>query len=138
MLQTLSKKAAAAVLIVLMSLASLFLWIGIPLGWLWIGSQMVDSSQPSMGPYMVVGIGIIASVVIDALIISRLNRQYQRVTGTDGEVRLQLPWMKSMRGERTTARQTTVLDIILVGSVALAGLTAFVWFALFAGSPLPG
>jgi hypothetical protein len=138
MLQSLSKKAAAGVLIVLMSFASLFLWVGIPLVWLWIGSQLVDSSQPSMGPYMVVVIGIIATVVADAILISRLNRQYQKVTNTDGHVRIQLPWMKSMRGERTSGRETTVLDIILVGSVTLAGLTALVWFALFAGSPLPG
>ena len=137
MLVGLSKKAAAAFLIVAMSLAALFLWVGIPIGWLWIGSQLVSSSQPSMGPYAVVAIGIIASVVIDAMILSRLNRTYQRVTETDGQVRLQLPWMKSMRGERESGRSTSVLDIILVGSVTLAGLSMFLWWIFLAGSPLP-
>ena len=137
MLVGLSKKAAAAFLIVAMSVAALFLWVGIPIGWLWIGSQLVSSSQPSMGPYAVVAIGIIASVVIDAMILSRLNRTYQRVTETDGQVRLQLPWMKSMRGERESGRSTSVLDIILVGSVTLAGLTMFLWWVFLAGSPLP-
>ena len=137
MLAGLSKKAAAAFLIVAMSIAALFLWVGIPIGWLWIGSQLVSSSQPSMGPYAVVAIGIIASVVIDAMILSRLNRTYQRVTETDGQVRLQLPWMKSMRGERESGRATSVLDIILVGSVTLAGLTMFLWWIFLAGSPLP-
>ena len=137
MLAGLSKKAAAAFLIVAMSVAALFLWVGIPIGWLWIGSQLVSSSQPSMGPYAVVAIGIIASVVIDAMILSRLNRTYQRVTETDGQVRLQLPWMKSMRGERESGRTTSVLDIILVGSVTLAGLTLLLWWILLAGSPLP-
>jgi hypothetical protein len=137
MLASLSKKAAAVVLIVAMSVAALFLWVGIPIGWLWIGSQLVSSSQPSMGPYAVVAVGIIASVVIDAMILSRLNRTYQRVTETDGQVRIQLPWMKSMRGEREAPRQTTVLDIILIGSVTLAGLTMLLWWVLLAGSPLP-
>ncbi len=63
MLAGLSKKAAAAFLIVAMSVAALFLWVGIPIGWLWIGSQLVSSSQPSMGPYAVVAIGIVASVL---------------------------------------------------------------------------
>jgi hypothetical protein len=134
----LSKKAAAVVLILAMSVAALFLWVGIPIGWLWIGSQLVSSSQPSMGPYAVVAIGIVASVVIDAMILSRLNRTYQRVTDTDGQVRIQLPWLKSMRGEREAPRQTTVLDIILVGSVTLAGLTMLLWWVFLAGSPLPG
>jgi hypothetical protein len=138
MLAGLSKKAAAAVLIVAMSVAALFLWVGIPIGWLWIGSQLVSSSQPSMGPYAVVAIGIIASVVIDAMILSRLNRTYQRVTDTDGQVRIQLPWLKSMRGEREAPRQTSVLDIILVGSVTLAGLSILLWWVFLAGSPLPG
>ena len=132
------KKAAATVLIMGMSVAALLLWVGIPLGWLWIGSQLVDSSQPSMGPYMVVAVGIVASVVIDALVLSRLNRAYQRVTDTDGQVRIQLPWMKSMRGEREAPRQTSVLDIILIGSVTLAGLAMLLWWVFLAGSPLPG
>jgi hypothetical protein len=137
MLAGLSKKAAAAVLILAMSVAALFLWVGIPIGWLWIGSQLVSSSQPSMGPYAVVAIGIVASVVIDAMILSRLNRTYQRVTDSDGQVRIQLPWMRSMRGEREPARQTSVLDIILVGSVTLAGLSMLLWWVFLAGSPLP-
>ena len=137
MLAGLSKKAAAVVLILAMSVAALLLWVGIPIGWLWIGSQLVSSSQPSMGPYAVVAIGIIASVVIDAMILSRLNRTYQRVTETDGQVRLQLPWMKSMRGERDSGRPRSVLDVVMVWSVALALLCFGVWFFAFAGSSLP-
>jgi hypothetical protein len=137
MLASLGKKAAATVLIVAMSIAALFLWVGIPLGWLWIGSQLVSSSQPSMGPYAVVAVGIVGSVVIDAMILSRLNRTYMRVTESDGQVRLQLPWMRSLRGERESGRETSVLDIILIGSVTLAGLTMFLWWIFLAGSPLP-
>jgi multisubunit Na+/H+ antiporter MnhB subunit len=138
MLAGLSRKAAATLIVVAMAVAAMTLWVGIPLGWLWIGSQLVDSSQPSLGPYMVVVVGIIASVILDALLISRLNRKYQSVTGGRGQVRVQLPWMKSMRGERERPREISVLDAILVGTVTLAGLTAFLWFVLLAGSPLPG
>jgi len=134
----LTRKAAATLIVVVMTIAAMTLWIGIPLGWLWIGSQLVDSSQPSMGPYMVVVVGIIASVVLDALLIARLNRRYERVTGGRGNVRVQLPWMKSMRGERERSREISVLDAVMVGTVTLAGLTALLWFIFLAGSPLPG
>jgi len=130
-------KLGATVLVLLMIVCAMMLWVGIPVGWLFIGSQLVDSSQPSMGPYMVVGIGILASVIVDAMLLSRLNRAYQRVTGTGGTVRLQMPWHRSMRGEREPARETSVLDIIMVGTVVLAGMAAVVWFFLFAGSSLP-
>jgi hypothetical protein len=134
----LGRKAAAGVLVVAMLVAALFLWVGIPVVWLYIASQLVDSSQPSMGPYMVVVVGVIATVVLDAMLISRLNRQYERVTGGQGEVRVQLPWHKSMRGEREKPKGMSVLDAILIASVSLAGLTFAIWFFAFAGSSLPG
>jgi hypothetical protein len=132
------RKAAAALLVVAMLAAALFLWVGIPVLWLYIASQLVSSSQPSMGPYLVVVVGVGATVVLDAMLISRLNRQYERVTGGRGEVRVQLPWMKSMRGEREKPKGMSVLDAILIASVTLAGLTFAIWFFAFAGSSLPG
>ena len=46
-----------------MGLGSVSLWLVMPVFWVWLGSQMQKSSQPSMGPYLVViaGIGISAS-----------------------------------------------------------------------------
>lgn len=128
---------SATLLIVLMVFLSLMLWIGIPLGWLYIGSQMVDTTQPSMGPYMVVGIGIVASVIVDAVLLSRLHHAYERVKGDDAKVRIPLPWLRSMRGERTSGRPTSVLDIIMVGTVAMAAIAAMLWFFLLAGDPTP-
>jgi multisubunit Na+/H+ antiporter MnhB subunit len=132
-----ASRSAALGLVLLMTLASLMLWVGIPLAWLFIGSRLVKSSQPSMGPYMLVAVGIIVSVIVDALVISRLNRRYMEVTGTRGRVRVQLPWLKSMRGERDRGRDMSVLDVILIATVGLA-MTAFgIWFFFFAGSSLP-
>jgi hypothetical protein len=46
-------------------------------------------------------------------------------------------WMKSMRGERDSGRPRSVLDVVMVWSVALALLCFGVWFFAFAGSSLP-
>lgn len=131
-------KLGAGALIILMIFCAFMLWIGIPVGWLWIGSMVVDTTQPSMGPYMLVAVGILASVIVDAIVISRLNQAYQRVTHSEGKVRIPLPWLRSMRGERTSGRPTGVLDVIMVGTVVIAATAAGIWFFLFAGSSLPG
>lgn len=131
-------KLGASVLVLLMIVCSLMLWVGIPLAWLYIGSQLVSTTQPSMGPYMLVGAGILVSVILDAMLISRLNRSYQRITGTDGKIRVQLPWLRSMRGERNAGWPIGVLEMIMVGTVTLAAVAAGVWFFFFAGSPLSG
>jgi hypothetical protein len=132
------RTTAAALIVAAMLLAALFLWVGIPVLWLYIASQLVSSSQPSMGPYLVVVVGVVVTVALDAVLIARLNRQYERVTGSPGNVRVQLPWMKSMRGEREEPRGMSMLDAILILSVTLAGIAFGLWFFVFAGSSLPG
>ena len=136
--QTLAQKLAALALIALMVLGSVMLWVGAPVFWLWVGSQIQKSSQPSMGPYLVVLVGVVASMIVIGKLLSSLNRTYSRVTGTSGRVRVRMPWHRSMRGERTSGRPTTVLDIVMVATVAVAGIVFLLWFLVLAGDPLPG
>ena len=127
----------AALLIALMAIGSILLWLGIPVGWLYLVSRLVKSSQPSMGPYVLLLVGIPASMIVVGKALSKLNRVYGEVTGTTSTARVRSPWMKSMRGERDSGRQRTVLDVVMVWSVALALLCFGVWFFAFAGSSLP-
>jgi hypothetical protein len=128
------RRALAAVLIVLMAIGSILLWLGIPIGWLYLVSRLVKSSQPSMGPYVLLLVGIPASMVVG---LSRLNRTYGSLMGTAPTTRMRSSWMKSMRGERESERPRSVLDVVMVWSVALALLCFGVWFFAFAGSSLP-
>lgn len=132
-----SRKLLAALLIALMAIGSILLWLGIPVGWLYIVSRLVKSSQPSMGPYVLLIVGIPASMIVVGKALSKLNRVYGEVTGTTPTMRVRSPWMKSMRGERDSGRERTVLDVVMVWSVALALLCFGVWFFAFAGSSLP-
>ena len=132
-----ARRLAAAGLIALMAIGSILLWLGIPVGWLYLVSRLVKSSQPSMGPYVLVLVGIPASMVVVGKLLSRLNRAYGELTGTAPTVRMRNPWLRSMRGERDTGRPTTILEVVMVWSVSLALLCFAVWFFVFAGSSLP-
>jgi hypothetical protein len=131
------RRLLAAVLIVLMAIGSILLWLGIPVGWLYLVSRMVTSSQPSMGPYVLLLVGIPASMVVVGKALSTLNRAYSQLMGTTSNVRTRSSWMKSMRGERDSGHPRSVLDVVMVWSVALALLCFGVWFFAFAGSSLP-
>jgi hypothetical protein len=136
--RTVAATPVALFLILLMAVGSVFLWIGIPVGWLYLASRMVDTSQPTLGPYVLVIFGIPISMVIVGKLLFKLDGVYSRVTGARSEVEFRAPWLKSMRAERTTSRKLTVLEMTMIVSVAIA-VTAFgVWFLLFAGSSLPG
>ena len=127
----------AALLIALMAIFSVVLWLGIPIGWLYLASRIAKSSQPSMGPYVLVLVGIPASMVLVGKLLSRLNRTYGAVTGAPPAARSQSAWLKSLRAERESSRLRTMLDVVMVWSVAVALVCFAVWFFVFAGSSLP-
>jgi hypothetical protein len=129
---------AKAGLIALMALGSVVLWIGSPLGWLWIGSQMQKDTQAAgFGPYMVVLFGIAITAVVLAKLLQRLNRLYGTVAGEDEPVRIVLPWHRGLRGQNEGRPPRTVLDVVMVISVSIGVVAFSIWFFFFAGSPLP-
>jgi len=127
---------AASVVFVAMLFTALALWTLIPLGWIWIGSKVSTTQFPSEGPYAVVAVGIIVTIVIDAWLIGRLNGLYVRITGTDRLAPMRPSWLRSMR-EAPAPGTTTVVEAVLMGSVLLALAVFVAWFFLLAGSPLP-
>jgi len=136
--RTIVTTPVALFLILLMAVGSVFLWIGIPVGWLYLASRMVNTSQPTLGPYLLVIFGIPVSMVIVGKLLFKLDGVYQSVTGQDSEVQFRAPWLKSLRGERDSGRKLTVLEMTMIVSVSLALLAFGVWFFAFAGSSLPG
>ena len=132
-----ARALSASIVFLAMLLAGLALWTAIPLGWIYIGSKVSETQFPSQGPYAVVAIGILVSIVIDAWLIGRLNGLYVRVTGTDRLAPMRPSWLKSMRDSTAPAGSTTVVEAVLMGSVLLAVAVFVAWFFLLAGSPLP-
>jgi hypothetical protein len=129
---------AAGFLILLMAIGSVFLWLGIPLGLIYLASQTVDSSQPTLGPYIALLFGIPLCMVIFGKLLFQLDRVFERITGRESEADFRAPWLKSMRGDTSKTRKLTVLEGTMIVSVSLAVLAFGVWFLLFAGSSLPG
>jgi hypothetical protein len=129
---------AKAGLIALMALGSVMLWIGSPIGWLWLASQMQKDSQAAgFGPYMVVLAGIAVTAVVLAKVLQRLNQAYGVVAGHGEPVRVVLPWHRGLRGENEGRPPRTVLDVVMVISVAIGVVALTIWFFFFAGSSLP-
>src|ERR671932_182052 len=123
-LRTIVRRPLALVLVLLMAAGSVFLWIVVPVGWLWIASHATQTSAPTLGPYVLVLFAIPVTMWVVGKLLFRTNSLYERVTGQDAEVRVQLPWHKSLRDSSNTGRRTTVLDVVMIGSVTIA-LTAF-------------
>jgi hypothetical protein len=127
---------AATIVVVAMIIAALSLWTVIPYTWVWIGSRVSHTQTPSGGPYMVVLVGIVVSILLISWLISRLNHLYVRITGTYDVGAIRPRWLRSMRDEPERHSDPTVLETVIVSSVILAIVALSLWFFLLAGSPI--
>jgi hypothetical protein len=108
-------------LVALMLAGCLFMWVGVPLVWLWIGSQLQTSASPGTA-LMVTILGALATILFIAPLLSWLNRMHLELRAARG-----LP-----------IGNTSPLEVMLVVSAALAIVGFAVWFFGFSGSsPLP-
>jgi hypothetical protein len=114
---------SALLLVLIMFMGSLALWVGVPLGWLWIGSQLQGETGSVGVALLAMMAGMIVTVVALVIWLSWLNRKHVE--------------LQELRGR--APRTSTALEQVLVGSGALAVLGFLVWFFGFSGSaPLPG
>jgi hypothetical protein len=121
-----------------MAVGSIAMWLGVPLGLVYLVSMMVDTTQPTMGPYLVIIFGLPIGMTIIGKALGALDRWYGRRTGSVDK-RRQTVWLKSMRGDRATnLGNWKVLDVVMIWSVSIALFGFAVWFFGFAGSSLPG
>ena len=67
----------ATLVLLIMFIGSLVLWIGTPLLWLWVGSQ-VQGATSSLGTALGVSfIGVVATIGLLALVLAKLSDVYQ-------------------------------------------------------------
>lgn len=128
---------AAGLVFLAMLLAAFSLWTAIPLSWVYIASKLSQTQFPAGGPYAILAVGILASIVFVAWLIGRLNSLYIRITGTNRLEPIRPTWLKSMRDTAPVRSSVTVVEAVLMGSVLLAMLALTIWFFLLAGSPIP-
>jgi hypothetical protein len=125
-------------LIALMAIGSVLMWIGVPIGLIYLASRVADSPEPSMGPYLLIIVGLPLGMIAVGKVLGVLDRYHGRLTGLDDGRPQQAAWLKSMRGDRERKRRRSVLDGVMIVSVALALVAGAIWFFGFAGSSLPG
>ena len=132
MVSSVGRTAFAALLVALMAIGSVAMWVAAPVFWLWLVSQFSDSSSPSLGPYLLVLAGMIATIVVLGRALGHLNRLHGALTGRMPSRRDQTVWMRSMRGERDVRREHGVLGTVMAISVSIALVLFGFWFFFLA------
>jgi hypothetical protein len=122
--------------VALMAVGSVVMWLGVPLGLVYVASRLADTPNPTLGPYLLVILGLPVGMAVVGKGLGALNRAHVRLTGAETD-EYRPGWTRSMRGERRVDRRNGVLDKVMIVSVAVAGIAFAVWFFGFAGSSVP-
>ena len=117
------RNGAGAILITLiMFIGSLGLWVGTPLLWLWVGSQIQGATESIGTAIAAMFVGVVLQVMVLGSVLAKLSDFYRanclsRGLGDPGHV---------------------VLEAVLVVSAGLTVAVFVIWFFIFAGaSPVP-
>jgi hypothetical protein len=123
-MRTVFRSGTGAVLaLAIMFIGSFVLWLGTPLLWLWVGSQIQGATQSLASALAAMFAGVVLSIGLLALLLVSLSSHYRanhlaRGLGDPGN---------------------RVLELVLVVSAAVTLVGFAVWFLFVAGaSPVPG
>jgi hypothetical protein len=117
----------------LMFAGCMLLWVGVPVLWLWIGSQIEGATNLGIAlPASMVG--SITTIILLSWFLSWLNRRHIEWRLRRDPAAAEA-WDRAGDDERPSGG---VLEPMIVGSAALAVVLFAVWFLFFAGtSPVP-
>jgi hypothetical protein len=128
---------AAAGLVIAIALGSLTVWTGVPLGGLWLASQLSDSliALP-VAPALAVAVGIPAGMVLGVRALASLERIRLRLTARTPRAGVVPGWRRSISDSSAPA-QAGLLEKLMVANVLMAVGAVVIWFFTLAGSSLP-
>jgi hypothetical protein len=112
----------ATLVLLIMFIGSFGLWVGTPLLWLWIASQVQGATQSLGAALGTMFLGVVISIALIAALLGKLSNTYRANCVA--------------RGQEDPGH--VVLEGVLVISAGLTLVVFGVWFLFFAGaSPVP-
>lgn len=108
---------------------------GIPLVWVWVGSQVQGGTSPSATAIATVVAGCMASYGFVALIAAWLKGRRDHAARRARRERY--AWNRSLRDERKQAPETNFLENCLIATTIVVGIVVTVWFFLYGNPGVP-
>lgn len=118
----LRNSVGAGLVVLIMFIGSFGLWVGTPLAWLWVGSQVQGATDSLSAALGAMAIGVVVSVILMAALLAKLSETYR----------------DNRRSRGLDDPGHAVLENVLVCSAGITLAVFAVWFLFFAGAdPVP-
>src|SRR5919197_4505941 len=100
------------ILLVIMLGGGILLWVGVPLGWLYVGSQVQGKTNSIGAALGVMFVGVLASIAAIVPVLGWLNRKHVE--------------LREARGLESHGQ--TVLEAVMTVSAVIAVIAFGIWF----------
>lgn len=123
--------------------AAAVIGFGVPLAWIWIGSQLQGDSGASNVDFsvaMAILFGIIATYVLLLYVAGIVMALFTPQESPSQHAAARSPWMRGMTETRPKRPgQPTIggIERVFVTTTIIVTVAFWLWFAFKAGSPLP-
>jgi len=122
--------------------AAALIGFGIPVGWLWIGSQLQAGKGATTVDFsvaMIVLFGIILSYILLLYLAGIIMALFERVERGPAPSGPRAPWMQGQTETRPGPRRDVFSGVerLFVVTTIVVTVAFWLWFAFEAGSPLP-
>jgi len=111
--------ASGVILLLLMLGGGLVLWLGVPFGWLYVGSQVQGATSSLSLALLTMLVGVVASIVVIVAALGWLNLKHGQLREARG--------LESHGG--------AALEAIMTVSALIAVIAFVVWFFVIEGPP---
>lgn len=106
------------------------MWLGAPALWLWIAGRNSAVSSTAMGSLVLILIGIPATMIGIGKLLARVDDRYTARFGRGEGLNERARWLHGVRGD---GQEPSMLDKIMVGSIAILLILLGIWFVFFSG-----
>jgi hypothetical protein len=124
--------------VVLEIVAAIVVGAGVPLFWIWLGSQ-IQGSRGAQSVEASTAIIMVLGILISYTVVLLIAGMIQGRTETERRPPTRYPWLRSMRDEpyRPGEGKLSPVEAVFVGTAIVASIAMLIWFFAFAGNPLP-
>jgi hypothetical protein len=121
--------------------AAILIGFGVPVAWVWIGSQLQGDSGATSTNFsvaMAILFGIIFSYVLLLYLAGIVMALFDGSERGGGSQPPRAPWMRGMTDTRQLQRNShSSVERVFVVTTIIVTVAFWAWFAFKAGSPLP-
>jgi hypothetical protein len=122
----------AGLLFASMILVAVGIVTALPLGFIWLASQVSPTTAPGTWPYLLIAVGTAVGAALGLRLLAALHSWHCSLTGRQTDARRATPWLRSLSDTDWIREPGALVEWVVVVTVVVTVLLLAIWLLAFA------